>query len=52
MLAALTESCLKDSGADDSSEMQESCACFARETAPFHAQAFHDAVNHTKAAIH
>jgi hypothetical protein len=35
VLAALTQSCLKDSGATGASEMQESCACFARETAPF-----------------
>jgi hypothetical protein len=45
VLAALTQSCLKDSGATGASGQQESCACFARETAPFHAQAFHDAVN-------
>lgn len=45
VLAALTQSCLKDGGASKAFELQESCACFAHETAPFHAQAFHDAVN-------
>jgi hypothetical protein len=45
VLATLTQSCLKDGADGNTSELQESCACFARETAPFHAQAFHDAVN-------
>jgi hypothetical protein len=45
VLATLTQSCLKDGADSNTSELQESCACFARETAPFHAQAFHDAVN-------
>jgi hypothetical protein len=48
VLAALTQSCLKDGADSNTSELQESCACFARETAPFHAQAFHDAVNSGK----
>jgi hypothetical protein len=45
VLAALAQSCLKDGADSNTSELQESCACFARETAPFHTQAFHDAVN-------
>ena len=45
VLAALTQSCLKDGANSNRSELQENCACFARETAPFHAQDFHDAVN-------
>ena len=46
VLSTLTQSCLNEGGvASDASELRESCACFARETAPFHAETFHDAVN-------
>jgi hypothetical protein len=36
VLATLTQSCLRDGADSNTSELQESCACFARETAPFH----------------
>lgn len=45
VLAALTASCMAEGAASASPALRESCACFARETAPFHVQAFHDAIN-------
>ena len=45
VVVELTKSCLSDGSTSSLPDLPENCACFARETAPFHVQEFHDAIN-------